>query len=40
MGREAARQLVEIIERPKEWIPRQTMVPGKLLEGDTVRTIE
>ena len=39
MGREAARQLVEIIERPKEWIPRQTMVSGQLLEGDTVRTI-
>ena len=40
MGREAARQLVEIIERPKEWIPRQTMIPGRLLEGDTVRTIQ
>ena len=40
MGREAARALVEIIERPKEWIPRQTMIPGRLLEGDTVRTIE
>ena len=40
MGREAARALVEIIERPKEWIPRQTMIPGRLLEGDTVRTIQ
>ncbi len=40
MGREAARELVEIIERPKEWVPRQIMIPGKLLAGDTVRAIE
>ena len=39
MGREAARQLLEIIERPKEWIPQQIMIPGRLLEGDTVRDI-
>ena len=39
MGREAARELVEIIERPKEWIPRQITIPGRLLEGDTVRDI-
>ena len=40
MGREAARQLVEIIERPKEWIPRQIMIPGRLLEGDTVGVVQ
>ena len=40
MGQEAARELVEIIERPKEWIPRQILIPGKLLEGDTVRAIQ
>ena len=39
MGREAAHELVEIIERPKEWIPRQIMIPGRLLTGDTVRDI-
>ena len=39
MGREAARQLLEIIERPKEWIPQQIMIPGRLLEGDTIRDI-
>ena len=40
MGQEAVRQLVEIIERPKEWIPQQITIPGKLLEGDTVRIVE
>jgi DNA-binding LacI/PurR family transcriptional regulator len=39
MGQEAAKQLVEIIERPKEWIPRQITIPGRLLTGDTVRAI-
>ena len=40
MGREAVRMVVEIIERPKEWIPQQTMVSGKLLPGDTVGAIQ
>ena len=39
MGREAARLLVEQIERPDTWIPQQITVEGRLLEGNTVGTI-
>ena len=33
-------QLLKIIEHPKEWIPEQILVPGKLLPGGTVGQIE
>lgn len=39
MGTEAARLLIEEIERPDTWLPQQILVEGELLEGDTVRTI-
>ena len=39
MGREAARLLVEQIERPDTWIPQQITVEGRLLEGNTVSNI-
>ena len=40
MGTEAARLLVEQIERPETWIPEQVTVEGELLTGDTVTEIE
>ncbi|MBR5338718.1 MAG: LacI family DNA-binding transcriptional regulator [Lachnospiraceae bacterium] len=40
MGKEAARLLVEQIERPETWIPEQVTVEGELLTGDTVTEIE
>ena len=39
MGTEAARLLVEQIENPDVWIPRQITVEGRLLEGSTVADI-
>jgi LacI family transcriptional regulator len=36
MGREAARLLIEQIEQPDTWLPRQITVEGELLPGDTV----
>ena len=39
MGKEAARLLVEQIERPDIWIPQSITVEGELLEGSTVRRI-
>lgn len=39
IGQEAARQLVEQIERPDTWIPQQVLVEGRLLPGDTVKRI-
>ena len=40
MGTEAARLLVEQIERPETWIPEQVTVEGELLTGDTVTEIK
>lgn len=39
LGREAATKLVEAIESPKTYIPLQVIVPGRVLEGDTVKAI-
>lgn len=39
MGEEAARQLIENIENPTLWLPKQITVPGKLIEGSTVKQI-
>jgi len=39
MGAEAARQLIEIIENPRSWLPKQISVPGKLLTGGTIAQI-
>lgn len=40
MGEEAARQLVEIIEHPNAWLPKQISVPGSLLEGGTIKQLD
>ncbi|MEI6100490.1 MAG: LacI family DNA-binding transcriptional regulator [Eubacteriales bacterium] len=40
LGREAAIKLVEAIEKPKTFIPQQVMVPGHILEGTSVKTLE
>ena len=39
MGREAARLLIEQIENPDTWLPRQITAEGQLLEGSTVSDI-
>ena len=39
MGEQAAKLLIEQIENPDVWIPRQITVEGRLLEGDTVAEI-
>ena len=39
MGRAAANALVESIEKPKLWLPQTYLIPGRLIEGDTVRTL-
>lgn len=39
MGEEAARQLIENIEHPNSWLPKLISVPGKILEGDTVKQL-
>ncbi len=39
MGTEAARLLIEQIERPDTWLPQQITVEGELLEGSTVSDI-
>ena len=39
MGEEAARQLVDNIENPNSWLPKLISVPGKLVEGETVKQI-
>ena len=39
MGTQAARILIEQIEKPDVWIPQQITVEGSLLEGDTVADI-
>lgn len=40
IGQEAARQLIEQIERPETWIPQQILIEGELLPGDTVKRID
>ncbi len=39
LGREAAIKLVEAIEKPKTFISQQIMVPGRILEGTSVRNL-
>ena len=39
IGREAARLLVETIDRPKTFIPCQIVVPAELIKGETVGRI-
>ncbi len=40
LGREAAAKLIEAIVSPKTFIPRQVIVPGRLLEGGSVKAID
>ncbi len=39
LGKEAARNLIDLIERPKTTLIQQIVVKGRLLEGDTVKKI-
>ena len=39
LGRLAARRLIQAIETPKTYLPRQELIPGKLLEGGTVKRL-
>lgn len=39
IGREAARMLIEAIEKPRNFEPRYVSLPGRLIEGETVRPI-
>lgn len=39
IGRKAAEKLIEIVKHPKTYIPQQVVVPGQLVEGETVRNI-
>lgn len=39
LGNEAARNLIDLIERPKTTLIRQVIVKGSLFEGDTVKDI-
>lgn len=39
MGREAARELIDLIERPKTTLIRQIIVEGSVYEGGTVRDL-
>lgn len=39
LGRMAAQQLIDLIERPKTTLPGSTVVPGRLLKGATVQRI-
>ena len=39
LGRLAARRLIEAIEQPKTYLPRRELIPGRLLEGGTVKRI-
>ena len=39
IGKEAASRLVEAIENPKTCFPQQIVVPGRVIEGETVREI-
>lgn len=37
IGQEAARNLIDWIENPKTYLPSQVLIPGKLMEGQTVK---
>ncbi|MEG1775020.1 MAG: LacI family DNA-binding transcriptional regulator [Clostridia bacterium] len=39
IGRHAARMLLKAIEKPRNFIPRHMVLPGKLLEGGTVKDL-
>lgn len=39
IGKEAAARLVDVIENPKTSFPQQIVVPGRVIEGETVREI-
>ncbi len=39
LGRLAARRLIEAIEHPKTYLPRQELIPGRLLKGGSVKKI-
>ena len=39
LGRLAARRLIQAIETPKTYLPRQELIPGRLLEGGTVKKL-
>jgi LacI family transcriptional regulator len=39
IGRRAAEKLIEIIKHPKTYTPQQIVVPGQLIEGETMRNI-
>ncbi len=40
IGKEAAKQLIDWIEHPKINLATQVMIPGKLLEGQTVKNLD
>ena len=40
IGKEAAKNLINWIENPKTNLPTQILVPGELLEGNTVKVLE
>lgn len=40
MGSSAADELVQAVEQGKDYVPRQIIIPGKVLPGETVRRIE
>jgi DNA-binding LacI/PurR family transcriptional regulator len=39
LGKIAAERLIDLIEAPRATIPDRILVPGRLLEGETVRTL-
>ena len=39
LGAQAAKNLIDLIERPKTTLVQQIVVKGKLLEGDTLKKI-
>ncbi len=40
LGREAAAKLIEAVVAPKTFIPQQVIVPGRLVEGGSVRKLD
>jgi LacI family transcriptional regulator len=39
LGKEAAAMLIEAIESPKTFIPKQVVIPVHLIEGRTVKSL-
>lgn len=39
MGKKAAEKLISAIENPKTYFPQQVIVPGTILEGETVKNL-